>query len=46
MAVEMAYVCSVCLSIYCEASAECPTCGTPARKGNRAALSRQPSEVG
>lgn len=30
-AVEMAYVCSVCLSIFCEASTECPTCGTPSR---------------
>ncbi|GAB5031450.1 general transcription factor iih [Nannochloropsis oceanica] len=30
-AVEQAYVCSVCLSIFCAFTKECPTCGTPAR---------------
>lgn len=30
-AVEQAYVCSVCLSIFCAFAPECATCGTPAR---------------
>jgi hypothetical protein len=29
--VEQAYVCSVCLSIFCAFAPECATCGTPAR---------------
>jgi transcription initiation factor TFIIH subunit 3 len=29
--VEQAYVCSVCLSIFCTYTSECRTCGTPCR---------------
>jgi len=40
---QQAYVCSVCLSIFCAFAPECATCGTPARppKGSQPQQSKK-----
>ncbi|CAL8466549.1 g6085 [Coccomyxa elongata] len=40
-AIDLGYVCSVCLSIFCENVTDCSTCGTAFRAGRTPALKRK-----
>ena len=40
--VDMAYICSVCLSIFCKFSETCPTCGTKAKPKGKAKSKKSP----
>ena len=38
--VDMAYICSVCLSIFCKFSPTCPTCGTQSKPKSKSKVKK------